>query len=412
MRKSYTMRFPLLEGVLKRLRGTERLSSIAPCSLGARSFSRPLRKAVFEFFLLVSMLAIVPQLEAKVTESAFGKMPDGTAIKLFTLRDGPIEVRIMTYGARIVSIAVPDRNGKVADVVLGYASLEPYLGPKDPYFGAIVGRYANRIANGEITVDGKTYHLSRNEGNNTLHGGKVGFSARVWNAHEIPHGVEMDLTSDNGDQGFPGTVHVRVRYTLEGHSLKIHYFASTDQDTVINLTNHSYFNLAGAGEGTVLGELLTIPADSFTPVNAQQIPTGKIEPVAGTPFDFRKPTPIGARIHDNDEQLKYGFDGYDLNWVLNGKQGEMHEAARLVDPANGRVLTVSTTQPGVQVYTGNHLDGSIHGIDGRLYLKYGAIVFETQHFPDSPHHPNFPSTELKPGHPFESTTVFVFATER
>lgn len=360
--------------------------------------------------LLFALFAAVPQLEAKVTESAFGKTPEGVEIKLFTLTDGPMQVRIMTYGARIVSIDVPDRHGKVADVVLGFDSLAPYLA-KNPYFGAIVGRYANRIANGEIVVDGKTYHLSRNEGNNTLHGGEVGFSQRVWEGREIPNGVEMSLTSENGDQGFPGTVHVRVRYTLEHHALRIEYYATTDSDTVINLTNHSYFNLAGAGEGTVLDDLLTIDADSFTPVNQQQIATGKIEPVAGTPFDFRKPMLIGARIHSSNEQLKYGYDGYDLNWVLNGKMGEMHEAARLVDPMNGRTLTVSTTQPGIQVYTGNHLDGSIEGIHGRRYVKYGAICMETQHYPDSPHHPNFPSTELKPGHPFHSTTVFAFSTQ-
>lgn len=367
-------------------------------------------KGILCFSLLVALFAAVPPLEAKVTESAFGKTQKGVEIKLFTLQDGPMQVRVMTYGARIVSIDVPDRHGKVADVVLGFDSLEPYLA-KNPYFGAIVGRYANRIANGEIVVDGKTYHLSQNEGKNTLHGGKVGFSQRVWEGREIPNGVEMTLTSENGDQGFPGTVHVRVRYTLEHHALKIEYFATTDSDTVINLTNHSYFNLAGAGEGTVLDDLLTIDADSFTPVNKQQIPTGAIEPVVGTPFDFRKPMLIGARIHSNNEQLKYGAEGYDLNWVLNGKMGEMHEAARVVDPMNGRTLTVSTTQPGIQVYTGNQLDGSIHGIHGRRYIKYGAICLETQHYPDSPHHPNFPSTELKPGHPFHSTTVFTFSTE-
>lgn len=367
-------------------------------------------RGVFGFLLLIPLLAAAPRSEAKVTESAFGKMPDGTAVKLFTLKDGWMTVRIMTYGARVIAMDVPDRHGKIADVVLGYDSLEPYLDPKDPYFGAIVGRYANRIANGEITVDGKVYHLSRNQGDNTLHGGKVGFSSRVWDAREIPDGVEMDLTSEDGDQGFPGTVHVRVRYTLEHHALKIQYFASTDKDTVINLTNHSYFNLAGAGEGTVLDQLLTVHGDSFTPVNQQQIATGEIEPVTGTPFDFLKPMLIGARIHDNNEQLKYGYGGYDLNWVLNGKMGEMREAARVVDPGSGRVLTVSTTQPGLQVYTGNHLDGSIQGIHHRRYLKYGAICLETQHYPDSPHQPNFPSTELKPGDPFHSTTIFAFST--
>ncbi len=350
-------------------------------------------------------------MEGKVTESAFGKMPDGTGIEIYTLQSSQVKVRIMTYGARVVSLEVPDRNGKIADVVLGYDTFTPYTQPPKTYFGAIVGRYANRIAHGSFPLDGKEVHVVKNESGNTLHGGAQGFDSRVWKAHVIPNGVEFTLISPDGDQGFPGTLTAHVRYTLEQDSLKIDYSATTDKDTVINLSNHSYFNLAGEGDGNILGDLLTIPADRYTPIDSHLIPTGKLAPVAGTPFDFRKQTEIGARINENDEQLKLG-QGYDHNWVLNGTPGELREAARVVEPKSGRVLTVKTTQPGLQFYTGNMLDGTAHGKQGHIYGKHAALCLETQHFPDSPNHPNFPSTELKPGQTFHAVTVFTFSTQK
>ena len=351
-------------------------------------------------------------MEAKVTESSFGKMPDGTNVEMYTIEDGAVKARVINYGARVVSLEVPDRNGKVADIVLGYDTFAPYIAPPRTYFGAIVGRYANRIAHGTFTLDGKQYHLVKNEDGNTLHGGAEGFDSKVWKGHAIPNGVEFTLVSPNGDQGFPGTMTVHVRYTLVNKSLTIDYSATTDQDTVVNLSNHSYFNLAGEGQGDILGHLLTIPADHYTPVNSALIPTGQIAPVAGTPFDFRKQTAIGARINEPNEQLKLGHGGYDLNWVLNGPMGVMHEAARVVEPKSGREMIVKTTQPGVQFYTGNFLDGSAHGKHGHVYQKHSAFCLETQHFPDSPNQPNFPTTELKAGQTFHSVTVFTFSTQK
>ncbi len=350
-------------------------------------------------------------MEAKVTESAFGKMPDGTNIEIYTLESGQVKARIMTYGARVVSLEVPDRHGKIADIVLGYDTFDPYIKPPRTYFGAIVGRYANRIAHGAFPLDGKEIHVAKNESGNTLHGGTQGFDSRVWKAHVIPDGVEFTLISPNGDQGFPGTLTAHVRYTLQQDSLKIDYSATTDQDTVVNLSNHSYFNLAGEGNGNILGNLLTIHADRYTPVDSGLIPTGQLAPVEGTPFDFRKETEIGARIHENNEQLKLA-KGYDQNWVLDSKQGELREAVRVVEPKSGRVMTVKTTQPGVQFYTGNQLDGTAHGKHGHIYAKNAALCLETQHFPDSPNHPNFPSTELKPGQTFHQVTVFTFSTQK
>ncbi|MGH9617199.1 MAG: aldose epimerase family protein, partial [Acidobacteriaceae bacterium] len=329
-------------------------------------------------------------------KAVFGAMPDGTSIDIFTLQDGALKARVMTYGARLVSLDVPDRNGNVADVVLGYDSLAGYLGDPKTYFGAIVGRYGNRIAHGEFVLDGKRFHLPKNNGDNTLHGGTVGFDKRVWTAHEIPGGVEMTLVSKNGDQGFPGTLTAHVRYTLSAHALKIEYFATTDADTVLNLTNHSYFNLAGEGQGNILDNVLTIPAERYTPVNAGLIPTGELAPVAGTPFDFRSPTAVGKRIDQDNQQLHFAT-GYDENFVLDHPGGHsLHEAARVLDPKSGRTMTVETTQPGVQFYSGNFLDGTPHGKHGHIYRKHAGLCLETQHFPDSPNHPAFPSTELKP----------------
>ncbi len=352
-------------------------------------------------------------MQAEVKKSTFGAMPDGTTIYVFELQEGALKARVMTYGARLVSLEVPDRNGKVADVVLGYDSLAPYLSDPKTYFGAIVGRYGNRIGHGTFVLGGKRYEVPKNDGDNSLHGGTIGFDKRVWTAHEIPHGVELTLISKNGDQGYPGTLTSRVRYTLSAHALKIEYFATTDADTVLNLTNHSYFNLAGEGEGNILDNVLTIPADRYTPVNAGLIPAGELAPVAGTPFDFRTPTAIGKRIDQDNEQLKFAR-GYDQNFVLDASTDgqSMHQAARVLDPKSGRTMTVATTQPGVQFYSGNFLDGTAHGKHGHVYEKRAALCLETQHFPDSPNQPTFPSTELKPGQTFHSVTEYIFSTEQ
>jgi aldose 1-epimerase len=360
-------------------------------------------------FLWLTLMPLASHLEAKVTKSVFGDMPDGTKVEIYTLEEGAIKARVMSYGARLVSLEVPDRSGKVADIVLGYESLAGYTADPKSYFGAVVGRYGNRIAHATFNLDGKRYQLPANDGANSLHGGIKGFDKLLWQGREIPHGVELTVVSKDGDQGYPGTLTARVRYTLEGHGLKIEYFATTDKDTVLNLTNHSYFNLAGEGQGTILNHLVMIPADRYTPVDSGLIPTGELAPVAGTPLDFHHPTAIGARINDDNEQMKLG-GGYDHNYVLNGKMGVLQQAARVTEPTTGRVLTVETTQPGVQFYSGNFLDGTLHGKHGHVYVKRSGFCLETQHFPDSPNHPKFPTSELKPGQTYHEVTVFTFST--
>ncbi len=352
--------------------------------------------------------------QPSLQRSVFGKMTNGQTVDLYTLSNhNGMTVKITNYGGRIVAIIVPDREGKEADVVLGFDNLNGYLG-NNPFFGALIGRYANRIGDAEFTLDGKVYHLPANDGKNCLHGGPNGFDKQYWKARELgstPPALELSTLSKDGEAGFPGNLSVKVVYTLEeNNALKIDYTATTDKDTVLNLTNHSYFNLAGEGNGNILKQEIMINADHFTPIGPTLIPTGKIESVAGTPLDFRQLTPIGARIRDNFEQLKYA-KGYDFNYVLNRQGPGMALAARAVDPASGRVLEVSTTQPGVQFYTGNNLNGTIHGKGGKAYEHWGAFCLETQHYPDSPHHPNFPTTELKPGQTFHETTVFKFSTE-
>ncbi|HEX4156578.1 MAG TPA: aldose epimerase family protein [Acidobacteriaceae bacterium] len=350
--------------------------------------------------------------QTSVKEAAWGKTPDGQAVAIYTLNDGELQVRITTFGARVVSIDAPDRNGAKADVVLGYNSLAGYEADKSTYFGAIVGRYGNRIAKGTFSIDGTTYHIPKNDhGINTLHGGTTGFDQMVWTGRQIPNGVEMTLVSPDGDMGFPGQLTAHVRYTLEGRSLRIVYSATTTKPTVVNLTNHTYFNLSGEGHGTILGEEMMINADKFTPTDAGLIPTGKLEPVSGTPLDFRKPTAIGARINDNFEQLKLA-GGYDQNFVLNGEMGKLHLAAKVVDPASGRTMTVETTQPGVQFYSGNFLNGTLTGVSGVKYVKHAGFAMETQHFPDSPNHAAFPSTVLRPGQTLHSETVYTFGVEK
>ncbi len=363
--------------------------------------------------ILLSLLVLVTMTfpsSCEVTSQTFGKMPDGTEINLYTLRDGQIEVRIMTYGAIVQSIKVPDRNGKAADITLGFDTLDEYVKGNTPYFGVIAGRYANRIANGTFKLDGKTYTLTRNDGDNTLHGGVTGFNKAVWKDKQIKDGVEFTLVSPNGDQGFPGTLTTVVRYTLSKGELHIDYTATTDADTVLNLTNHSYFNLKGQGDGDILNHQVKINAHRYTPVDKNLIPTGELAAVAGTPFDFLKMTTVGTRINDDNEQLKLGL-GYDHNFALDAG-GKFAEAAEVYEPTSGRVLTVLTDQPGLQFYTGNHLDGTVTGKAGAVYKQRYGLCLETQHFPDSPNHPSFPSTELKPGQKFHSETIFRFSVRK
>jgi aldose 1-epimerase len=347
-----------------------------------------------------------------VTMSTFGKMPDGETVNLYTLtnRSG-MRVAITNYGGRIVSIIVPDRKGQMADVALGFDNLDGYLAT-NPFFGALVGRCANRIGGAKFTLDGKEYHLAANDGPNSLHGGMKGFDKQLWKAREVPGqrpALELTYLSKDGEENYPGNLSVKVVYTLMGNNaFQIDYTATTDKDTLLNLTNHSYFNLAGQGNGDILKQEMMINADSFTPIDATLIPTGEIRRVEGTPLDFRKSTPIGERIDADDEQLKFG-KGYDHNFVLNRSGHGLTLAARATDPESGRVLEVLTTQPGIQFYTGNFLDGTIHGKDGKVYGRRSAFCLETQHFPDSPNKPRFPSTELKPGQTYHETTVFKFS---
>jgi aldose 1-epimerase len=348
---------------------------------------------------------------AGVTRSSFGRSADGHDVDLFTLTNGGVEVRTSEYGATIVSIRVPDRAGRVVDIVLGFDALDGYL-TKHPYFGAVVGRYANRIAKGRFTLDDHTYQLATNDGPNHLHGGVTGFDKALWHGEPFERdgavGVTYAHTSPDGDEHYPGGLAVHVTYRLSpSRELTVEYDATTDKPTPINLTQHSYWNLAGEGSGDILNHELAIDADRFTPVDATLIPTGELASVDGTPFDFRRPTRIGARIGADHEQLRFG-KGYDHNWVLNGSSGTLRHVARLVDSGSGRTLDVSTTEPGLQFYSGNFLDGTITGKSGHAYAHRSGLCLETQHFPDSPNHANFPSTILRPGAQYQSKTVFAF----
>ena len=344
---------------------------------------------------------------------SFGTLPTGEDVLEYQMenRNG-MRVSILNYGGIVQSIWVPDRDGELGDVALGFDELEAYLA-KSPYFGCITGRYANRIAKGKFTLDGKTYTLATNNDVNHLHGGDKGFDKRVWNAKfTSPQSVELTYTSPDGDQGYPGALTTKVTYTLtDDNALRIDYAATTDKPTVLNLTNHTYFNLSGAGRGTILDHLLTLKADRFNPTDATNIPTGELRPVAGTPFDFRQPTAIGQRIDLANEQLKVG-QGYDHNYVLKDRRdGKLEEKiARVVDPESGRVLEVSTTEPGLQLYTGNFLDG-MEGKYGRHYVRRGAFCLEAQTFPDSPNQTSFPSPILRPGETYRQTTIYHFSAE-
>ena len=347
---------------------------------------------------------------------SFGKTADGQEVQLFTLTNkNGVEARITNFGGIIVSLKTPDRKGQLADIVLGYDDVKGYEGDT-AFFGALIGRYGNRIAKGQFVLNGKTYQIPLNDGPNALHGGPNAFNKKVWTAKDVStHSTPMlQLTylSKDGENGFPGNLNVQVTYSLTSNNeLRIDYAATTDKDTVLNLTNHSYFNLKGAGEGDILQHEVRLNANKFTPVDATLIPTGELKPVQGTPFDFRKSTAIGARIDSDDQQLKYGW-GYDHNWVLNGMgAGQLVIAARVHEATTGRVLEVLTDQPGVQFYTGNHMDGTIRGKGGKVYPKRGGLCLETQHYPDSPNLPAFPSTELKPGEKFHSTTIYKFGVE-
>ncbi len=373
-------------------------------------FQRVLRTVAISGLWLALFSSMNTEAKTKVTSEPFGKMPDGTPVEIFTLTDGGYEARIATYGGIVVSLKVPDRSGKPADVVLGFDNLDGYVanfnGPSDAFFGAIIGRYANRIAHGTFTLDGKKYSLPLNNGENSLHGGPHGFNNVVWKAKPIANGVELTYLSKDGEAGYPGNLSATVRYTLVKNDLRIEYSATTDKDTVVNLTNHSYFNLAG--QGNILNHQLTLHASRFTPVDATLIPTGELKPVESTPFDFRKPTAVGARINADNEQLHLGH-GYDHNWVLDSGGSKLSEAAEVYDPSSGRVMKVLTDQPGIQFYSGNFLDGSIKGKGGKPDELHAALCLETQHFPDSPNHPNFPSTELKPGERYHTVTVYSFS---
>jgi aldose 1-epimerase len=345
-----------------------------------------------------------------VERAAFGKLDDGTVIEAFTLRNSRgASARIITYGATLAGLWVPDRLGEQGDVVLGFDDLKGYLGDH-PHFGGVIGRFANRIAKGKFSIDGQEYQLATNNGPNTLHGGEVSFDRRVWKGEplSVAKGAAVRLTyvSPDGEEHFPGSLTVRVVYTLmEDDALKIEYFATTDKPTAINLTNHSYFNLSGGGN--VLGYVLTLNASRCTPVDSTLIPTGELAPVKGTAYDFTKPMTIGSRIAELAKVKEAG--GYDINYVVDGENGALRKAAKVVDPASGREMEVWTTAPGVQLYTANWLDGSIRGKHGVAYGKYGAVCLETQNFPDAVNHANFPSAILRPGATYYSATIYKFS---
>jgi aldose 1-epimerase len=348
--------------------------------------------------LLLTACAL--SLPGAVKKEPFGRTPDGQAVEIYTLSNAAgTKARIMTYGATVVSFAGADGF----DVLLGFDSLAGYL-QEQPYMGAIVGRYGNRIAKGRFSLNGKSYSLATNNGANALHGGLRGFDKRVWKAAVKGEAVEFTYRSAAGEEGYPGQLDVTVTYTVTtANELRIDYLATASEDTVANLTNHAYFNLSG--EPTILDHVVRIDADRFTPVDAGLIPTGELRAVAGTPFDFRKPTAVGARIDARDQQIQFG-GGYDHNWALNGAVGTLRKVIEAYSPRSGRVLTVATTEPGVQFYTGNFLDGKLTGKGKRQYVRRAGFCFETQHYPDSPNRPNFPSTVVKKGVPLRSTTVW------
>jgi aldose 1-epimerase len=367
-------------------------------------------------FIAMSLLgcAAAHGQSGEISHKPFGKTKDGTPVDLYTLRNGRgAEAQICNYGGIVTSIKVPDRQGNMGDVVLGYDNFDGYL-KASPYFGALVGRYGNRIAKAKFTLDGKQYTLAANNGPNAIHGGIKGFSMVVWSAKSLATAegpaLELHYVSKDGEEGYPGNLDVTATCTwTDDNALKLEYSATTDKDTIVNLTHHSYFNLAAKGD--VLKHEVMMPATKFLPVDSTLIPTGELKPVEGTPFDFRKSTPIGARINQDDEQLKFGA-GYDHCWVFDNKPGQLTLMARVYDPDSGRVLEVESTEPGLQFYTGNHLNGSITGKGGWTYKSRNAFCMEPQHFPDSPNHPSFPSVVLKPGQTFHNTIIYRFSVKK
>ena len=350
----------------------------------------------------------MPNSPVTVTSRPWGIAPDGSAAQSFTMSNETLQLEVLSFGARVTSLLAPDRDGNQGDIVLGYAALERYM-EDTAFLGCTVGRYANRIAKGRFSLDGETYQIDINDGANTLHGGRDGLWHRNWDAAVLPDGVEFTLQSPDGEGGFPGALSVVARYRLQGAQITLEYEATTDQTTVLNLTNHAYFNLAGEGSATVLDHDVQILADTFTAINDEAIPLGTSDPVAGTPFDFTSPQRIGERIHEVHPQLVNGR-GYDHNFVLRGEAGSLKTAAIATHHRTGRTLHVSTTQPGVQFYTGNYLDGTTVGKSGSPYQWRSALCLETQHFPDSPNQPGFPSTVLRPGETFRNTTVWTLST--
>lgn len=363
---------------------------------------------------LLAGCAMSPKTASQISQQPFGQTLDGKNVTLYTLRNSKgAEARISNYGGLVTHLKMPDRQGNYADVVLGYDSVKSYIS-NSPYFGALIGRYGNRIARGKFTLNGQEYTLVTNNYPNALHGGVKGFDKVVWDAKVIASidgpSLELRYVSKDGEEGYPGNLSVTALYTLtEDNALKLEYTATTDKDTVVNLTQHSYFNLAGKGD--VLNHSVMIDADRFTPVDATLIPTGELKPVQGTPFDFRKPTTIGARINQQDEQLKFG-GGYDHNWVLNKAAGKMGMIARVTESTTGRVLEVYSTEPGLQFYTGNFLDGTITGKSAWAYQHRNAFCMEPQHFPDSPNKSSFPSVVLKPGQTYTHTMMYKFSTQK
>ncbi|HZT21718.1 MAG TPA: aldose epimerase family protein [Verrucomicrobiae bacterium] len=351
-----------------------------------------------------------------ITKAPFGQMPDGRTVDIYTLRNSKgAEACILTYGGIVQKLTMPDRNGQFADIVLGFDNLQDYIN-KSPYFGALIGRFGNRIGGGQFTLDGHTYILPKNDHGNTLHGGLQGFDKRLWKVVKAdvgPDGPELELNylSKDGEEGFPGNLNVFATYTLtDDNALKLVFTATTDKPTVVNLTHHSYFNLSGQGSGSILDDLVYINSDEITAVNSELIPTGQFENVTGTPFDFRTPTAIGARINEPNEELQYG-PGYDFNWVINKPLGQFGLMARVTDPKSGRVLEVWSDQPGLQFYTGNFLDGTLVGKDGKVYTRRSAFTMEPQDYPDAPNHPNFPSCVLRPGQTYHNTIEYKFSVE-
>jgi aldose 1-epimerase len=351
--------------------------------------------------------------QGQISDAAFDKTIDGKQVKLYHLKGkGNIQVAITNYGAKIVSLLAPDKQGQLADVELGYDNIDQYVNTKERYYGGIVGRYGNRIAKGKFKVDGKEYTLAVNNGVNHLHGGKKGFNDVVWDAEQPnDHTLKLHYLSKDGEEGYPGNLDITLTYELtDSNEVKIDYSATTDKATVVNLTNHSFFNLHGAGNGDINDHIMYINADKYTPVDSTLIPKGKLEAVKGTPMDFTTPTKIGERVDADFEQLKFG-KGYDHNYVLNKKGKELSLAATVEEPQSGRFLEVWTTEPGVQFYGGNFLDGTDKGKEGKTYGHRGAFCLETQHFPDSPNQPSFPSVVLKPGETYTSTCVYKFGVK-